>query len=128
MKGDGAVYEFIEYKRNFYDFPAGYDEDGASKQPMMLLLEKVKDEFGHVISIVYDMNVPGTGENYGRPVVDSVIATGYSKNPIRINFAYGLPGNMTTIEIQNTSEINGNYTFQLKNAVTLFNERKQILS
>ncbi|MCB0728883.1 MAG: RHS repeat protein, partial [Ignavibacteriae bacterium] len=128
MKGDGAIYEFVEYKRDFYDLRVNNNTVNVRRRPLMLLLEKVKDEFGHVVTISYDFNVPTEYESdkYGRPLVKKIEANGYSKDPIKINFVYGPATGMPSIGIQNTSEVNGNYKFVLKNSITLFNEYNNV--
>ena len=115
MKGDGSVFVFREYRREFYDLRFN-SVLSHPYRPQMLLLEKIIDRFGHGLYLDYEfVNAPSSMglTLYGRPLLKSIIndITGLAGKRMDISLIYA--GNMA--KILNSSEINGNYLFRFYN-------------
>jgi hypothetical protein len=114
-RGDGAEYVFNEYKRSFEDFPVGSTVN-ARRKPMMMMLEQVKDRYGHFLSLHYDTS----SVSVGRPLLTQINATGFCKDTIKISLVFQSPLNqVTTIDIRNSSNVNGNYRLNFSQPVTI---------
>ncbi len=83
---------------------------------MMMMLEQVKDRYGHFLSQHYDTS----SVSVGRPLLTQINATGFCKDTVKINLVFQSPLNqVTTIDIRNNSNVNGNYRLNFAQPVTI---------
>ncbi|MBK9334709.1 MAG: hypothetical protein IPM96_20480 [Ignavibacteria bacterium] len=119
MKGDGTVMIFKEYKRNYSDFPANAVVNVRTK-PRVLLLETIRDRFGHEINLSYSFGL----QQFGRPLLSKIETLGYSQKDVFVIMEYsiieGLFSNMSGVHFLHSSEVNGNYHMIYESPVAHF--------
>ncbi|MBV6480298.1 MAG: hypothetical protein HGGPFJEG_03174 [Ignavibacteria bacterium] len=119
LKGDGTEFVFREYKRNFYDFDT-LAIVNARRKPMMLLLEEIKDYFGHSIKLWHHTQSTSSTDFFGkgRPFIDSITADGYSDKIIKVKFIPTASG----IGIQSETSSEGNYILNYSRTPVSFSQ------
>ncbi|MCC6865526.1 MAG: RHS repeat protein, partial [Ignavibacteria bacterium] len=117
MMGDGLIYKFREYKRNFNDISTS--EGITASRPQILLLQQIFDMYGHSINVTYGWN---SLKQFGRPLLQSVGITNQT-----IDFEYGMYWGMCLGFYMRNYAI-GNYKFRFNEAISFDGEGNKTAS
>ena len=110
MRGDGLTYVYREHKVEFEDFPLTLTSN-PQLRPQILMLEEIRDRFGHKITLTYQYEVNDVigNPNYeikGRPWLSNISIEGGGA----ISLVYG---HNTTLGVTNVYGPTGKYRVEM---------------